>query len=72
MPLSTLKHGFQDFPALCLYSQNDSLLRKKKEAYGYSLLTDQSGFYRENYPQAVIEKSGLDELILLMVKGEEL
>ena len=48
------------------------LLRKKKEAYGYSLLTDQSGFYRENYPQAVIEKSGLDELILLMVKGEEL
>ena len=45
------------------------LLKKKKEAFGYSCLTDRRGYYLENYPELVIEKSGIDELINLMVKG---
>ncbi|MBQ7371013.1 MAG: ABC transporter ATP-binding protein [Blautia sp.] len=46
------------------------LIKMKEEPYGYSCLTDQREFYRENYPELVIEKSGLDELILLMIRGE--
>ena len=48
------------------------ILKKKKEPFGYSLLTDQKDFYRENAPGLVMEQAGLDELILLMVKGESL
>jgi len=48
------------------------ILRVKKESFGYSCLTDEKGFYRENYPQAVVEKGSLDEIIMMMVKGEAL
>ncbi len=48
------------------------ILKKKKESFGWSLLTDQKDFYRENAPGLVMEQAGLDELILLMVKGESL
>ncbi|MGN1343968.1 MAG: AAA family ATPase, partial [Traorella sp.] len=47
------------------------LLQVKKETYGYSCLTNQKQYYMENYPQIVIEKSHLDELIFMMVKGEK-
>ena len=47
------------------------LLRIKEEPYGYCALTDQKGFYLENYPTMVIEKAGLDEVIRMMVKGEK-
>lgn len=46
------------------------ILRRKKESWGYSCLTNQRSFYMENYPEMVIEKSGIDELITLMIKGE--
>jgi ABC-2 type transport system ATP-binding protein len=46
------------------------LLKARKEAWGYSVLTGQRSYYMENYPGLVIEKSGIDDLILLMVKGE--
>ena len=46
------------------------LLKKRKEAFGYTCLTDQLAFYRENAPELVIEKAGLDELIMLMIRGE--
>jgi len=48
----------------------DYILRKKKEGFGYQLLTDQKQFYQENYPQIVIEKGGIDELMLMMIRGE--
>ena len=48
------------------------LLRVKKEHYGYSCLTDQIRFYRENYPDMVIEKSGIDDVIMMTIKGEEI
>lgn len=47
------------------------LLRKKKESFGYSLLTSEREFYQENYPKIVVEKSGVDDVILMMTKGEE-
>ena len=47
------------------------ILRFKKESYGYSALTNQKQFYIENYPSIVIEKSTIDEIITMMVRGKE-
>ena len=46
------------------------LLKKKKESYGYSLLTDQKQFYEENAPGITIEKGNIDEAIEMMIRGE--
>lgn len=46
------------------------ILRKKKEGFGYSCLTNQRQFYQENYPKMVIEKGTIDDLILMMIRGE--
>lgn len=48
------------------------LLRKRKESYGYSILTNEKQFYLENYPQITVENGSIDEVIALMVKGEAL
>lgn len=48
------------------------ILRVKKEYYGYSCLTDQKNYYMENYPKIVVEKGSVDEVISMMIKGEEL
>lgn len=48
------------------------LLRKRKESYGYSLLTNEKQFYLENYPQITVENGSIDEVIAMMVKGEAL
>ena len=47
------------------------ILRRRKEPYGYLCLTNQRRFYLENCPGAIVEKSGLDELLLMMIRGEE-
>lgn len=47
------------------------VLRRKKEAFGYALLTNQKQFYMENYPGMVIEKGNIDEVITMMIRGEE-
>ena len=47
------------------------LLRVRRESYGYSCLTDQKQFYLENYPEIVVEKGSIDEVITMMVKGAE-
>lgn len=47
------------------------LLKVKKEKFGFRCLTNQKRFYQENYPEIVVEKGTLDELILIMMKGEE-
>lgn len=47
------------------------ILRRKKESYGISCLTDKKRFYMENYPDLTVEKGSIDELITMMVKGEE-
>lgn len=46
------------------------ILKKKKESFGYSCLTNQRQFYQENYPKMVIEKGTIDDLILMMIRGE--
>lgn len=48
------------------------ILRVKKEAYGYSCLTNERDYYLENYPKIVVEKGSIDEVISMMVKGEAL
>lgn len=46
------------------------ILRVKKEEFGYSCLTSQKQFYLENYPDIVVEKGNIDDLILMTIKGE--
>lgn len=48
------------------------ILRSKKEAYGYSCLTNQKQYYMENYPRIVIEKGTIDEVITMMIRGQKL
>lgn len=47
------------------------ILRSKKEAYGYSCLTNQRQYYMENYPKIVIEKGTIDEVITMMIRGRK-
>lgn len=49
----------------------DYILKTKKERFGYVCLTNQKRFYMENYPEIIIEKSGIDEVIMLMINGRE-
>lgn len=46
-------------------------LCRKKEAFGYSILVSDRQFYMENYPKIVMEKCSIDDVILMMMKGEE-
>ena len=47
------------------------LLKVKKEPFGYRCLTNQKQFFIENYPEVVIEKGTIDELIMMMIRGAE-
>ncbi len=46
------------------------ILRRRKESFGYSCLTDQKQYYLDNYPQIAIEKGSVDEVISMTVRGE--
>lgn len=46
------------------------ILGSLKENYGYRLITNEKQFYLENYPQIVVEKSNVDEVISVMTRGE--
>lgn len=48
------------------------ILRKRQESFGYCCLTNQKQFYAENYPQITIEKGNIDEVIMMMIRGERL
>lgn len=45
------------------------IIKSLKQKYGYACFTNQKGFYKENYPEIVIENGGIDELILIMTGG---
>ena len=45
------------------------LLCWKKESYGYECLTKEKRFYMENYPQIVVEKGNIDDVMVLMISG---
>lgn len=46
------------------------ILKSQKEKFGYRCLTNQRRFYLENYPDIVVEKGTLDEIIMIMIKGD--
>lgn len=46
------------------------ILKTRKEKYSIECLTDQRQFYQENFPDITIEKSSIDELIMMVIKGE--
>ena len=48
------------------------ILRVRRESFGYSCLTDQKQYYLENYPDVVVEKGSLDEVITMIIGGEKL
>ena len=45
------------------------IMSKKKEAFGYALLTREKKFYQENYPEVAIEKAGIDQIITMLISG---
>lgn len=47
------------------------IIRSRKEAYGYSCLTNQKQYYMDNYPKIVIEKGTIDEVITMMIRGQK-
>ena len=48
------------------------ILAVRRSPYGYDCLTDQGRFYKENYPDLVVESGSLDETITMMTGGERL
>lgn len=42
-----------------------------KESFGYKLLTKEKQFYLDNYPGIVAEKGNIDEIMLMIAKGEK-
>lgn len=48
------------------------ILYRRKESFGYLCLTNERAYYMENAPHIVLEKSGIDDLILLAVRGERI
>lgn len=46
------------------------ILAREKTPYGYRLLTDQKQFYRENYPDLVVENTTLDDVELILFQEE--
>ncbi|MCI8265521.1 MAG: ABC transporter ATP-binding protein [Lachnospiraceae bacterium] len=47
------------------------LLRKKKEGFGYSCLTNKRQFYQDNFPSVVIERGDIDKVILMLTTSGE-
>lgn len=45
--------------------------RVKKENYGYACLTNQKQYYHDNYPDVVLEHSGIDDVFALMIRGDK-
>ena len=47
------------------------ILKTRRESWGYSCLTDQKPFYMEKYPSLTFENGTINELMVMMIKGEE-
>ena len=46
------------------------LIAKKKESFGYACLTNEKQFYLDNYPNIVVENGNLDDMIIIMLGGK--
>ena len=62
-----IKADYETFEKL----EKDHILAYKKEKFGYSLFTDEKEYYRENYPDLIIENGNIDDLILIMTGGKK-
>ncbi len=47
------------------------ILYRKKEPFGYSLLTKERQYYADNYRGIAVERGSIDDVELMMVKGEK-
>lgn len=47
----------------------DYILSVRRENYGYACLTNQRRYYMENYPDIIVEKGSIDEVITMMIGG---
>lgn len=63
---AVLKADEEQYAAL----DKEYVIRHRREKYGYRILTNQRQYYVENYPQLIIEKAGIDEVITMMARGE--
>lgn len=50
--------------------EEEYLIAVKKTSFGYQGLTKQRQFYLENYPEIVMEKTNVDEIILMIMGGK--
>lgn len=48
------------------------VLYRKKEAFGYTLLTKEKQYYLDNYREIVAEKGSIDDVLLMMAKGDRI
>ena len=64
---AVLKVSDRDYETL----DKSYILRRKKEGFGWSLLTDQKRYYAENCPGLVVERITMDEFMMMMLKGEQ-
>lgn len=46
------------------------IIKTKKEAFGYLCLTKNRQYYLKNYGSVVVEKASVDDILLLMMRGE--
>ena len=47
------------------------LIYMKKETFGYLCLTKNKQYYLDNYPEYVIEKGNIDDVVTIIEKGEK-
>lgn len=48
------------------------LTHRIRTSFGYEVLTKEKQFYMDNYPEVVIEKGSIDQVIMFLTKGEAL
>ena len=46
------------------------ILKRKKDSFGYLCLTNQMQYYLENEKSIVMEKASIDDVLMLMIRGE--
>lgn len=46
------------------------ILKTRKDSFGYCCLTNRIQYYAEHNPSIVIEKGSIDDVIMLMIRGE--
>lgn len=47
------------------------ILKSREESFGYLCLTSQLPYYRKQFPDIVAEKGTIDDIITLMIRGED-